>query len=216
MILHPAIADYIFRKTRPVYTENELAAKLRGEEIWRWVVGAEGYYQVSDWGRVRSVERKSRQWNGSCFCLRTIKQRILRPDSNQGKYFVTLHKDGVGETVGVAELVLTAFVCPRPEGLEVCHFPDINRANNRVENIRWDTSKANQCDKKVHGTTTLGKVVNPGEENGGAKLTDEKVREIRQLFATGRYRQSILCKVYGIGAPQMHEIVKGKAWRHVI
>lgn len=119
-------------------------------EIWKPVVGWEGYYEVSNHGRVRSVERVLIRSNGRRF---TVRQQIMRTfTEHKNHVLVTLNKDGnrSGKNRLVHQLVLEAFVGPRPDGLVACHFDD-NPQNNHVSNLRWDTYSANSHDQVRNG-----------------------------------------------------------------
>lgn len=116
-------------------------------EEWRDVVGWEGLYEVSDQGRVRSLERVV-PWKG---WTRTVSTRILRPgkERRSGTETVVL-SNGHKVTRSVHRLVLEAFIGPCPPGMECCHFDD-DRSNNRLENLRWDSSSANNYDMVRNG-----------------------------------------------------------------
>lgn len=115
-------------------------------ESWLPVIGHEGLYEVSDQGRVRSIPRSDRMG-------RSVKGGLLsRQTLNGGHLLVRLHRDGVITMKLVHHAVLEAFVGPRPEGMEGCHFPDRDPANNRLENLRWDTRSSNHLDRRAHGT----------------------------------------------------------------
>jgi hypothetical protein len=112
-------------------------------EEWRAVVGYEGLYEVSDQGRVRGIDRvvgtakRPVRWKG----------RVLRP-APTGKYkhlMVNLRKNGGSKSHLVHALVLTAFVGPRPTDMESCHGPG-GTQDNRLLNLRWDTSSENNFD----------------------------------------------------------------------
>jgi hypothetical protein len=112
-------------------------------ERWLAAAGYEGYYEVSDRGRVRSVSRtlylcdgRTRPHHGK---LRAISI------NSQGQHYVTLHTCGSSRTELVHHLVLETFVGPRPSGLEGCHWDD-DSSNNAVDNLRWDTHGANMRD----------------------------------------------------------------------
>lgn len=106
-------------------------------ERWLPVVGWEGRYEVSDYGRVRS--------EGGLLRLNT------RPD---GRLQANLNRAGVQRMVKVHRLVLEAFVGPCLPSTEGCHN-DGNVANNHVSNLRWDTRSANNLDSVRHGTHHL-------------------------------------------------------------
>jgi HNH endonuclease/NUMOD4 motif len=113
------------------------------DETWRPVPGFEGLYEVSNFGRVRSLGRPSR--NG----IRSFSPRMLRPGpSNYGHLSVVL---GRRNTRMVHQLVLQAFVGSRPLGMEVRHL-DGDPTNNRLENLCWGTRTENIHDAMRHGT----------------------------------------------------------------
>lgn len=119
------------------------------DEQWRPVVGYEGFYEVSDLGYVRGVERIVRAKLGSERRQRAVE---LRPAINgNGYYSVRLTKDAVGRSYTIHRLVLEAFVGPCPYGMEGCHNNG-DRLDNRLDNLRWDTTRANNLDQFVHRT----------------------------------------------------------------
>lgn len=69
-----------------------------------------------------------------------------------GSYFAVKVKEDGGRAVavGLHRLILEAFRGPCPEGMEACHFPDPDPANNRIENLRWDTHRENCLDLSRH------------------------------------------------------------------
>jgi hypothetical protein len=121
--------------------------------------------------------------------------------------FVALRRDGRTATARVSHLVLTAFVGPRPEGMEACHN-DGNAENNRVENLRWDTHESNIQDAVRHGTKT-DPPVHIGEEHHNSRLTDEQVREILS-FTPKLGLNAELSRKYGISQTSIGRIRSGK------
>lgn len=106
-------------------------------EVWKDVPGYEGYYQVSNFGRVKSLERVRR--NGNRFG-----EMILKPShKSTGYLYVELYKDGKSRQFRVHRLVLSTF-CPVDgmEYLEASHLDD-NKENCRLDNLRWMTRKEN-------------------------------------------------------------------------
>lgn len=117
-------------------------------ETWKPVPDYEGWYEVSDLGRVRSVDRVATNRPGVVIRCRGV---LLRPRVNTTGYLeVTLQRNGTRRHVGIHRLVLAAFVGPCPEGMEGCHG-DGDKENNAVSNLRWDTRSANTYDKIRHG-----------------------------------------------------------------
>lgn len=120
------------------------------EEEWRPVVGYEGYYEVSDRGRVRSLPRVIMRSNGA---PQTVRGRILsqQPLSNGLYMKVDLSRDGGFRSRPVHRLVGEAFYGPLPEGLQTRHLNG-NSFDNRLENLRYGTHLENMRDSVEHGT----------------------------------------------------------------
>lgn len=119
-------------------------------ERWLPVVDFEGYYEVSNLGRVRSLDRRIPHGGGRG--LRRIKGRILAQKvDEEGRRQVDLWVENVGHTRRVHNLVLTAFVGSRPPGLNGLHNNG-DPADNGVLNLRWDTQSENLYDEVRHGT----------------------------------------------------------------
>lgn len=108
------------------------------EEIWKDVVGCEGYYQVSNLGRVRSVDRYIDRSDGTTAFYRG---RILSP---AGEPYVHVYiTNGEARTLRrVHRLVAEAFV-PNPDNLPQVDHIDCNKLNNCADNLRWCTSADN-------------------------------------------------------------------------
>lgn len=110
------------------------------KEIWKDVVGYEGYYQVSNLGRVRSVDRIVKGCFGSTQHKKSI---ILSPAINTaGYYSVALVRNAKSKSYRVHRLVAEAFL-PNPNSLPVINHKDENKLNNSVENLEWCTYSYN-------------------------------------------------------------------------
>lgn len=123
-------------------------------ETWFPVVGYEGHYEVSDHGRVRSLDRmvsRPPREGGGGGDFR-IQGRVLATHRTPPMNYlaVSLHKEGHGQGFRVHTLVLEAFVGPRPDGSVACHN-DGDIENNHPSNLRWDTQKENIRDILRHG-----------------------------------------------------------------
>ena len=105
-------------------------------EIWKYVAGYEGLYQVSNKGNVYRVYRTralGRKRGG----------RMLKPCyTSRGYLQVNLHKNGKRKTRTVHRLVAETFL-PNPNGLPQVNHRDEDKDNNNVENLEWCTSKYN-------------------------------------------------------------------------
>lgn len=176
-------------------------------EKWLGLVAYPGY-DVSSFGRVRSYRY---QCNLGTFA-ETPRLLTTFTQKRGGYVSLMLRLNGKSHNVRVHQLVLTAFVGPCPEGMEGCHFPDRDRTNNWVGNLRWDTPASNAADRKIHGTDKLN--IRCGESSHFAKLDESKVREIIRLHKSGRSGYS-LAKEYGVKCHSIYMIVKRRSWKHV-
>lgn len=114
-------------------------------EEWRPIPGYEGLYEVSDQGRVRSLDRLVITKRGRPYPMRgqylSLHQRPPR--------YARVKLQGKGHNVH--RIVLLAFVGPLPEGHHSCHNNG-NITDNRLANLRYDTVSSNIRDSVRHGT----------------------------------------------------------------
>lgn len=165
---------------------------------WKDISGYEGFYQVSETGLVKSLDRRVGGRPG------VIKGKILKPCVRDGYHRVTLQKNGVLIKVFVHRLVATAFIGECPESCECCHN-DGNRSNNHASNLRWDTRSANQLDRFKHGTDCAG------ENHFKTFLKKDDVIEIRNF--NGSVSEAV--KKFGIARTTYFNIRSGKTWKDV-
>ena len=116
------------------------------QEIWKDIPGYEGYYQISNFGRVKRTECKV--WNGYGWYLR--RGNILKPRViNTGRECVRLSKDGISNRYFVHRLVMMAFVGEPQNKMQVNHL-DGNPLNNRLDNLEWCDQSRNEL-HKIYG-----------------------------------------------------------------
>lgn len=108
-------------------------------EQWRDVVGYEGKYQVSNYGRVKSLERYQKNHSK----LQKVEEKILSQSSNGNGYiFVSLWKNGNCKKFYIHRLVAETFIGDIPNGYTVNHL-DFNTSNNCVDNLEIVTYSEN-------------------------------------------------------------------------
>lgn len=173
-------------------------------EQWLSVIGFEGVYEVSDRGRVRSLDRDVPYSNGRVLRMKGI---IRQTPLVAGYLSLFLSLNGSKTFAYVHHLVAVAFIGPRPPGKELAHADGDSR-NAALENLRYATPIENDADKIAHGTRPQG------SRNGSAKLTEQQVIEIRQRSHHGE-RGNVLAKEYGISTGSMARIRLRQTWRHV-
>lgn len=111
-------------------------------EEWKDIEGYEGFYQISNLGRVKSLERINIHSNGH---RHIVKEKILKQSkNNKGYYMVNLKKCGENKFSTIHRLVANAFV-PNPDNKpEVDHIIPISEGGtNNASNLRWCTHKEN-------------------------------------------------------------------------
>lgn len=114
----------------------------------RWLpIPGWDFYEVSDKGEVRSLDRYVPAKLGT----QLKRGRVLKPNRTTGYSTVRLREGSKDKTRKIHQLVLEAFVGPRPSELEGCHR-DGNTENNSLENLYWGTSSQNNLDRVKHGT----------------------------------------------------------------
>lgn len=109
------------------------------QETWKDIQGYEGLYQVSNLGRVRSLDRVIHYKNG---VERLYKGHILpqrKRRSSDNYLSVSLHKNNTPKTCVVHRLVAIAFI-PNPDNLPQVNHKDENQENNCVSNLEWVTA----------------------------------------------------------------------------
>lgn len=108
-------------------------------EIWRPIKGYEGLYEVSNLGRVRSLDRWCSHRRGK----QLKKGKILLGGKDYDGYrLVLLYKEGKRKTFKVHRLVAEAFI-PNPNNLPQVNHKDENKLNNSVDNLEWCDAKYN-------------------------------------------------------------------------
>lgn len=111
-------------------------------KVWKDIAGYEGYYQVSNLGRVKSLQTKAYSHIKKC-AIPVKREKILKPYPNTDKYLiVNLNKDGHRNCQKVHRLVAKAFI-PNENNYPQVNHKDENKQNNCVENLEWCTNQYN-------------------------------------------------------------------------
>lgn len=178
-------------------------------EIWKTVIGYDGFYDASSRGRIRRLGGlvKTRGRYGPM--VRKWPERILKQTAHSKlKYmYVSLCKNGVVVNKLIHRLVCEAFHGPCPEGKQCAHL-DGTRDNNVPENLQWVTPKENQRQRRLHGRANLG------ENAHQAILSKSDVIEIRRRRSVGEIYRTI-AEDYGVHLSTIQYAVTGKNWQYV-
>lgn len=171
-------------------------------EIWKPVKGLEDFYEISNLGKIRSLKREGRTRYG-----------FRQYGGNEVNHFVGCHgypavnltKKDFRKQFLVHRLVLQSFVGDCPAGMEACHN-DGNRLNTNLSNLRWDTKRNNELDKRNHPTWQ------GGEKNGRSKLKTEQVKYIR---INKNESDVFLAKKFNVSADAISKVKRRKNWAFI-
>jgi len=153
--------------------------------IWKDVVGYEGLYEVSDLGNVRSLNYN-----------KTGRIQELAYYINKSGYIVaTLHNKGKQKGEYVHRLVLKAFEGVQDD-LECCHN-DGDPSNNNISNLRWDTHRNNNLDKRNHGTHNNHWIIN------------KSIIAVVKLLTRSGHKQNDVSGRFGISKTHVYNIKVG-------
>ena len=170
-------------------------------EEWKDIQGYEGRYQISNLGRVKSLNRKDRLG-------RNVDEKILKQHTDTNGYkSVMLSKNNDKKRHRIHRLVAEAFI-PNPDDLpEVNHKIDDfeHRGDNRVENLEWCTSKYN-CNYGNHGKRISDAI--KGKYMGSKHPRSKKIKCITTGEIFGSLREA--CREYSLYPSDIGKCCKGK------
>lgn len=189
------------------------------EEIWKDVPNYEGLYQVSNLGRVKSLDREFLDKKGKLF--RRKGAMITLVENEYGYLAVRLNKNNTRKEFKVHRLVLMTFSpCDNMENLEVNH-KDFNRKNNSLNNLEWLTHKENLNYSKANYANVF-----IGSKNPKATFTEEQIKTIREMYQMGWSISQIVYELYQIDRKtdlrlyknlhgKISDIVNYRTWKHI-
>lgn len=155
-------------------------------EEWRSVVGYEGLYEISNKGRLRSVDRIIKfSRNGITFDLKRKCHIMALRVTKQGYLGTSIGRSGIKETISIHRLVAIAFLAkPYNDCSQVNHI-DGNKLNNTAINLEWVSAQQNICH-----AISIG-ISNPGSRQakpvrGTCKETGCK-KEFKSISDAARY-----------------------------
>ena len=179
------------------------------DEIWQPVSGYENFYEVSNLGRIKILLQK--------FCKEWIRagnvpyDKLSSPSLVARYYKVCLSgRKGFKKWFSVARLVGDHYV-PNPNNLPIINHKDGNKLNDRADNLEWGT----QSDNMLHSYKDGPRKTLRGSQIGNSKLTDQDVRDIREIWSKGRISQYKLGEIFGLSQCHVSDIVNKKRWAHV-
>ncbi len=175
-------------------------------ENWKPITGFEGLYEVSDLGRVKSLERDVLKWDGK----RKVDSRILGLSKKGGYQSIGLWSNGILKTKMVHRLVAMAFI-PNPLNKKQVNHKNGIKNDNRVVNLEWCTPKENSHHAWKIGLQKQGK----GESHPSATIDEKTALEIKEMCKNGSYTKREIALMFGTTYSVVREIYRNKTWRHL-
>lgn len=169
-------------------------------EIWKDIIGYEGLYRISSFGRIKSchINKKGIGW-----------QLLDCSIDLKGYKRINLYRDSTRVNWKVHRLVAIHFI-ENPEAKKEVNHKDGIKINNRVENLEWCSTLENMR----HAFSNSLVPFRIGETNGRAKLKEADVFQIRKLAKSG-VDYKLIAKSYPVNAATINKIINKKLWSHV-
>lgn len=181
------------------------------EEIWENIRDYGGDYQISNYGRVRSVDRIKPYYshNGKRNTTVFYKGRLLKPYKDKYYWTVKIIRNGKYKTHLIHRLVAKAFI-PNPENKRCINHIDFDTTNNLPNNLEWCTHGENIWHTVKHNRN------NPtiGEAHPCAKLKELDVLRIRGMVKSGIPKRR-LARIYNVSNTTIIGICNGRLWKHI-
>lgn len=174
------------------------------EEIWKDIVGYEGYYQVSNKGRVKSLGRK-----GSGCCLFDRIKKITKSKDKTHYDSFGLCINGKSKSFMIHRVIAIHFI-PNPESKKEVNHIDGNKSNNSISNLEWVTPSEN-----IYHGLKLG-IMNTanGLTKPNVRFSRQDVVEIKKRIIKGDLGVNI-AKDYGVNKVLIYNIKSGRTWKHI-
>ena len=160
------------------------------KELWHDIIGFDGFYQVSNLGRIKNKKGK-----------------ILKPYLQNGYLRVGLYKDKKIKSIYIHRLVATAFI-PKIKDKNIINHKDGNKLNNNVQNLEW----CNYSENNQHAYKYKLKIAKPlfGDKSPHHKLTNKDIQYIR---ANWDYNTKDLANKFNITTTHIRRIIKNECWK---
>ena len=114
-------------------------------EIWKDIKGYEGYYKISNLGRVKKLRREVYSKKGKLLRIDSEGLNKTHVNKLRGNYIIVdLRVKGKSETLQLHRLLAINFI-PNPENKRYVNHIDQNPQNNSLENLEWVTNMENMC-----------------------------------------------------------------------
>lgn len=183
--------------------------KADRKEIWKEIPGYDGYYEVSNKGRVRSWYSRIGTKVARSKAPKIRKLTMM----GHGYYHVSLSLNKSKKYERVSRLVANAFI-PNPENKPQVNHIDGNKLNNDVSNLEWVTCIENIM-HYVGDDPLQNENILRGEDVNTAKLTSKEVKIIRRVVEKGIISKKELADIFEVHTDTIDSAANYKTWTHV-
>ena len=192
----------------------KLVPQLSGlNEYWLDIPNYKGYYQISNYGSVRSLDRIIKDKNGK---TQAIKGKVLKLRINSGGYHcVGLSKNGNKATFSVHQLVAQTFI-PNPDNKRTVNHINGIKTDNKISNLEWTTYSENLFHAYDSGLRTPISLKSIGQKNYKCKLKPEQVIEIKRLLTAGNLTHQEIANRFGVSISTVGSIKRNKSWSYIV
>lgn len=188
------------------------------EEEWRALPDFENLYEVSTFGRIRSIRNRTCSKHG----------KVRKPNLMKGYPAVNLSNGSIRRKRTIHVMVAEVFLGSRPNGKVVNH-KDGNKLHNHLGNLEYITNLENMQHASLTGLLPKGDQSparrHPekmqGELNGFSKLTNLQAQQIKDSFEKPLTKKEKLfmfrrfCEQFNISRYTIWEITSGRRWKHL-
>lgn len=180
-------------------------------EIWKPIKGYDGFYEVSNLGRVKSLDRIGIYPDRKV----KIKGKILaKRIINHGYIGVVLYKDNKNKSISVHRIVAQAFI-ENPNNYNEVNHINLIKDDNRVENLEWCNRSQNMLHAGANGKLSATKGMFIGSKSSRSKVKEEDVIEMRKLKELGLSSTQIQKIFPNLGARHIRDILNRIYWTHI-
>lgn len=176
-------------------------------EEWKTIKGYEGIYEVSNYGRIKSLSRPMVRIGA--YVSKEIYLKLVK-SKRYGYLNVTLcNANKIGKQKRIHQIVVEAFIGDVKIGYQINHI-DGNKENNKLCNLEIITASENI--KHAYKTGLIGS----NEDHPRAKFSNEKIIEMRNLFYNRKYTCRQLSEINGVNNTTMNRILNGTSYKGVL
>ncbi|MDV3822919.1 hypothetical protein CMU07_09145 [Elizabethkingia anophelis] len=187
----------------------KVSVSERLPEEWRDAVGYEDYYEVSNYGNVRSKNRSVLTKKGNVI---NFKSKLQKLTLNRIGYYTVCFKVraiNLNKTITVHRLVALAFI-ENPNNYPVINHKDLNPLNNNVENLEWCTQSDNIKHAIKHGL-----IVKNSFEYKNSKLNIEQLQEIKELLKDPNHVVKDIAAKFNVTYMVISKIKNNRTYQHL-